>query len=162
MEKKVKFNGMDVFIILVVLAVIAAGVYFLFGRSSGGAAVTEKNTEVTAVLEICGMEKEYTEKIKVGDIAMLGEKDKMETVVKKIEVNPAKTSGYDILDGRVIMAEIPDQYDVQITVSALGTENDSAIKISGTAIKVGQLQVVNAKGWAGSGYVIGLETADVQ
>ena len=160
-KKKVKFNGMDVFIIVVVFAVIAAGIWFLTRDGAGSASSSEKNVKVTSVLEVCGMEPDYAEKIKVGDVAMLGEKDKLETVVTDVEVLPAKTSGYDILTGKVMMSEIPGQVDVKITVESIGTENAESIKISGTALRVGQFQIVNSKGWAGSGYVVGVETSDI-
>ena len=160
-KKKVKFNGIDVFIILMVIAVIAAGLYFLKGRSSAaGAAGDSKNVNVTTVVELTGREKDFADKVKENDLVMLGEKDKAPMTVTKVEVTPAKTTGYDILSGHVYNSEIPTEYDVKVTLCAPGAESNKSIDVSGIALKVGQETVVSSKAWAGYGYIISLETAD--
>lgn len=159
-KKKVKWNGMDWFIVVVALAVILAGVYLLTGRGSAGGMSTSKNVEVTTVVELAGKDKEFADIIANGDIVGVGEKEKMMTEVKRIEVLPAMATGYDILEGKVLRAEVPEQYDIRVTLVGDGTEKESAIEIDGTAIKVGQNAVLSSKNWAGEGYVIGLETSD--
>lgn len=159
-KKKIKFNGMDLFIIIAVLAVILAGVYLLTGREGTGGLSASKNVEVTTVVELAGKDKAFADIIANGDIVAIGEKEKMMTEVKSIEILPAKATGYDILDGRVLRAEVPKQYDIRVTLVGDGTETESAIEMNGTAIKVGQNAVLSSKNWAGSGYVIGLETSE--
>ncbi len=159
---KVKFNGMDLFIILVVLAVIAAAAVLLLGGSGGGAVSASKNVNVTATVELTTKDASFAELIKEGDIVLMGEKDKMEAVVSAVEVVPAKSTGYDILEGGVIRAEIPGEYDVRVSMTALGADTEKAIEINGVAIRVGQNMVLGSKNWAGEGYVIGLETEDAQ
>lgn len=159
-KKKVKWNGMDWFILIVTLAVILAGVYLLTGRGSAGGRGASKNVEVTTVVELAGKDKEFADIIAAGDIVAIGEKEKMMTEVESIEILPAKTTGYDILDGRVLRSEVPGQYDIRVTLVGDGSETESAIEMNGTAIRVGQNAVLSSKNWAGSGYVIGLETSD--
>ncbi len=153
---KVKFNGMDLFIVIVLVAVIAAGGYLLLGRG-GGAAASNESVEVTTVVELTAKDKEFSELINEGDIVLIGEKEKMRTSVEKVEAVPARTTGYDIIDGRVLYAEVPDKYDVKITLVGEGTETESAIEMNGAAIRVGQGAALNSKNWAGYGYVIGLD-----
>lgn len=161
-DKKIRFNGMDAFIIIAVIAVLAAAYIFL-GRGSGGVSggTASKNVEVTAVVELTSRTKEFCELIQVGDVVLVGEKEKMRTNVKSVEVLPAKTTGYDILEGRVPRSELPGEYDVQITLVGEGAETDKSIQMNGAEIRVGQKAVTAGKGWSGQGYVIGLETADI-
>lgn len=159
-KRKVKFNGMDLFITIVITAVILAGIYLLTGKGSTGSINTSKNVEVVAVVELTVKDKEFADIIAKGDIVAIGEKEKIMTEVKGIEILPAKATGYDILDGRVLRSEIPDQYDIRVTLAGDGTEKESAIEIGGTAIRIGQKAVLSSKNWAGEGYVIGLETSD--
>ncbi len=159
-KKRIKFNGMDLFIIIVTLAVILAGVYLLTGRGSAGGIGTSKNVEVTTIVELAGKDKEFADIIANGDIVAIGEKEKMMTRVESVEVLPAKATGYDILEGKVLRSEVPEQCDIRVTLVGDGTEKESAIEIDGTAIKVGQNAVLSSKNWAGEGYVIGLETSD--
>ncbi len=159
-KKKAKFNGMDLFIILVVVAVVAAGAYLLFGREGGGNVMYSQNVLVRTVIELDVEDKEFADLIKVGDTVAIGEKEKMMTTVESVEALPAAANGYDIVGGRVIRAEIPDKYDVQITLVGDGVETDKDVQISGTAIRVGEKAVVSSKNFAGEGYVVGLETEE--
>ncbi len=156
-NKKVKFNGIDLFIVIVLVVVIAAGAYLL---TSGGTSVAteEKNVDVNFVVELAGKDAGYEDAIKVGDIVMVGEKDKMQTIIENIEVIPAKTTGYDILTGRVLRADVPMQNDIRVTLSALGVEDSNSIKINDIAVRTGQNLAMFGKGWSSTGYVIGLET----
>lgn len=157
-KKKVRFNGMDLFIIIAVILVAAAGIYLMHGRGSGKASASEKNVNVTYTVELAGKGENLTKLIKEGDPVMVGEKDKANMKVTAVEVSQAKTDGYDIETGRVLRSPIPDEYDIKVTMTAVGTESDAAIKVDGVALRVGQNAVLSSKGWAGSGYAIGLET----
>lgn len=156
-KKKLRFNGMDFFIIIVIAAIAFAGVYLLGGRGES-ASSAEQNVNVTYTVELTGREENMLGLIKEGDAVMVGEKDKANMVVTAVEVSNAKTDGYDIEAGKVLRSEIPGEYDIKVTMSAVGTESATAIKVDGVALRVGQNAVLSSKGWAGSGYAIGLET----
>ena len=159
-NKKVRFNGMDVFICIVILAVAAAAVYMLIGRhgvTTGGGA---ENTAVTMTVELTGQEQNVADAIKVGDAVSIGEKDKAKMTVSDVEVSPAKTIGYDIEAGRILNSEVPGQVDIKVTMTAEGIETDREIKVDNVTMRVGQSAVLSAKGWAGHGYTIGLETGE--
>lgn len=161
-KMRVKFNGMDLFIIIAAVLVVVAAAVLLFGGGGGGSVSASKNINVTATVELTTKDASFAELIKEGDLVLMGEKDKMETVVSSVEVVPAKTTGYDILQGGVFRSEIPGEYDIKVSLTALGADTEKAIEINGIAIRVGQNMVLSSKNWAGVGYVIGLETADVQ
>ena len=158
-SKKIRFNGMDLFIIIVLVAVIAAGAFILGGREKTvTSADGSEGTEIAFAVELTSREKDYTELIKVGDTVLVGEKDKKESVVTDVEVVPAKTTGYDILNGQVLRSELPGEYDVRVYLSGKGSESESAIKLGGTTeLRVGQGVALSSKKWTGYGYVIGLD-----
>ena len=158
---KVKFNGMDVFILVVLVMVIAAGAYFLSGGSDAVVTVAE-NVNVTATVELTSQDKAFTELVAVGDVVYIGEKEKAKAIVSDVEVNPAKSTGYDIIEGRVLRSEIPDVYDVKISFAGSGVETESAVQLDGSAIRVGEKVVLSSKNWAGKGYVIGLEATKAE
>ncbi len=156
-EKKFRFNGMDIFIVIILAVVIAAGAYFLFGRDASSVNV-EQNVNVRFAIELTGKEAGYENAICQGDIVLVGEKDKMRTTIEKVEVLPAKTTGYDILDGRVLRAEVPMYNDIKVTLVGTGVENEEAIKINDIPVRIGQNLAAFGKGWSSTGYVVGLET----
>ena len=160
-KKRIKFNGMDLFIVIVVVAVLAAAFYFFAGRGGAGSAMSS-NVSVKATVELKAKNENYASAIKPGDKVMIGEKEKMTTTVEKVEVKPAKTTGYDILDGRVLNSAVPNEYDVQVTVTADGAETDKSVEIDGVPIRVGQNAAMFGKGWSSTGYVINIEINDKQ
>ncbi len=156
-EKKFRFNGMDIFIVVVLAVVIAAGAYFLLGRDAS--TISEnKNVNVSFMLELTGKEAGYENTICVGDVVLVGEKDKMKTTIEKVEVLPAKTTGYNILDGEVLRTEVPMLNDIKVTLTAVGVESNDAIKINDIPVRIGQNLAAFGKGWSSTGYVVGLET----
>ena len=160
-KRKIKFNGMDLFIIITLVVIIFAGVYLLMGRGGTGKMGCSKDVEVIGTLEILGREKEFADIIKEGDIVAIGEKEKVMAEIQNVEILPSKTMGYDILNGRAILSEVPEKYDIIVTYVAEGSETESAIEIDKTPIRIGQYLVLSSKNWAGEGYVIGLETSPI-
>ena len=116
---------------------------------------------MNVAVELTSIDEDVAKSIKEGDIVALGEKDKAMATVSKVEIEPAKTLGFDIENGRVYNAEVPRQYDAKVYMTAKGLETDSAITIDNVVMRVGQSMVLSAKGWAGHGYTIEL-SADNQ
>lgn len=158
--KKVRFNGMDAFICIVLILAVAAAVY-MFGGKGTGAKSAVKDTTVNVAVELTSLDEDVAKAIKEDDPVALGEKDKAMATVSRVEIEPAKTLGFDIENGRVYNAEVPRQYDAKVYMTAKGLETDSAITIDNVVMRVGQSMVLSAKGWAGHGYTIEL-SADNQ
>ena len=152
---KVKFNVMDGIIILILLAVIGGAAMFLFGGGSGSGPA-ETGT-VQLLVEIPKQEEAFTKLPKVGDRVDVGVKEKMDVTVTKVEVKPAVTSGEDIIDGKRPLVEIPERYDVWITLEGEGVESDATVEINGVAARVGDEAVVKSKNWAGVGVFLDVD-----
>ncbi len=155
---KVKFNVMDAVIVAVLLVVIVAGVLLLGGGSGGVLSGKQEDAKTIRLqVELKEQEEDYTKLLKVGDVVMIGVKEKMETTVTKVEVKPARMISYDQVGGRAYETELPDRYDVVVTLEGEGTESDSAIKLNGVDARVGAEAVVKSKNWAGVGNFLAVE-----
>ena len=159
---KVKFNVIDAVIILLLLAAVAVGVYFLTVNSGNkdAAGQTGKNVYVDMMLELSAQDEEFTQLPQVGDAVSVGEKEKMDAVVTKVESVPAQSFGYDILDGGAAMREVPGKYDVRIYMRAEGTESNKSVEINNTAIHVGEQFAAFGKDWAGFGTMLIINTEE--
>ena len=153
---KVKFNGMDLLIVLALVVVLVAGVLLLGGGSGGGAAAENKTVQV--VVELTDKDESFIGIPQVGDIAMIGVKERMETVVTNVEVLPATKRAENIVDGWSGSSELPGRYDVRITMEGKGVETNETVSINGVAARVGEEAFVKSKNWAGSGFFVGVNT----
>lgn len=151
---KVKFNVMDIIIVLILLAAIGAGVLLLGGSSGEGRAETKT---IELKVELGKQEEAFTKLPKVGDRADIGVKEKMNVTVTNVEIKPATTSSEDVLGGTRPIVEIQDRYDVLITLEGEGVETDGAVKLNDVAVRVGDEAVIKSKNWAGVGVFLGVE-----
>lgn len=158
---KAKLNVMDVIIILLILAAAAAGIYMLAGRDSKDAAgQTGKNVYVDMMLELSARDQEFTQLPQVGDQVSVGEKEKLQAEVTRVEAVPAQSFGYNILDGAAAMREVPGKYDVQIYMRAEGTESNKSVEINNTPVHVGEQFAAFGKEWAGFGTILIVDTQE--
>ena len=81
----------------------------------------------------------------------------MQTTVTKVDVLPAKTLGYDTLNGRISEAAVPERYDLRITLEGDGTETANTVEINNSAIRVGMGAAMKNKNWAGYGFVLAVD-----
>ena len=77
--------------------------------------------------------------------------------MKNVESKPAETMVYNSIDGTYSNEVIEGKYDVYVTIEADTDVSDLAIKAGSTAVKVGAEIPVRGKGYASTGYVIGID-----
>jgi len=133
-----RFNIVDVVIVALVLALAAAGVYKFFFVNRGLAlqnAVIEYKVFVENVRQpnVDGATEGQTVK-DVQTNAIIG------TLVGK-EVSPYRQA-VPTLDGRVVLAEVPEKYNLLLTVRSPAVVTENNITIGNKEIKVGaQIQI---------------------
>lgn len=133
MQKKGRFNFVDVIIIGLILALVAAGSYKLFFVNKGLAAQN-------GVIEF----KVLVEKVRIPTVEGLKEGHTVRDVQSNIvlgtvagyEVSPYKQA-VPTLDGRVVLADVPEQYTVLVTVRSPAIVTDNNITIGNKEIKTG-------------------------
>ena len=157
---KPKFNFLDGVIILLVVVMVAAGVYFIKGRGAAST-VTEKNAVAEIQIQFTNVDESIYEKFAAvsdkDESVWVGIKERFEGKVSNAECGPAKKLSKDIYTGKAVMAENPTASDVTVTIKADVVETDSAIIASGTEIRVGEETAVRGKGVAGFGYITGIK-----
>lgn len=132
-EGKGKFNFVDAVIMALVLALLAAGVYKLFFVNKNLAAQNGV-VEFRVLLEKVRMPtvEDFKEGQKVRDVQnniVLG------TIVSK-EVSPYKQA-VPTLDGHVVLADVPEQYNLIVTVRSPAIVTDNNVMIGNREIKTG-------------------------
>ncbi len=164
MENKPRLNVMDALIILIIAAVIAAGVYFVAGM--GGGTEVGEVADMTAEYKIQFVEREmavaqqFVDAKESGETVWVGEKERAEAVIADVVVAPARKQTPNADDETVVLAEIPGLYDVTVTLQSKGAETDTEVIAGGRAMHVGEETVVRGKGFAGYGFVTDLKLVD--
>ena len=160
MEKKKKlkfFNLFDIIVILMIIALIAV-LFFAKRANAPTDAPQGSSGKVIYTLELNGMQNGSAELVKPGD--KLTDKIKkydMGTVVS-VEVKKATLQVEDYENGGIIDSEVSGLQTAVIVVESPCTETDSQIKTDGGfVVRVGTQASVHGPGYAGSGYIVGIE-----
>lgn len=159
---KPKFNLLDGIIVLLIVAIAAAGVFLLAGRGDGNGTIDTQNTTAVFSVQFTKVDASVYDKFKAamesGESVWIGIKEQFEGKIEIVECGPSTKLTTNLYSGKAYLAEDPTTYDVTVTVNAPAVETDSAILASGTAIRVGEETSVRGKGFAGFGFVTDLKT----
>ncbi len=153
---KAKWNSMDTVLVIMVAAILLAGIWMLGDR--GSSQNTTEDKTVSVMIELTKQSEAFTELPQVGDSVTLGVKEKVPATVSKVEVLPAQTQGKDILSGRYTEEAIPGVYTVRVTAEGKGIETPSAVEMNENAFRVGQETAIKSKDWAGFGFILSVDT----
>lgn len=145
-----KINIVDFLIVLLVI-LIAAGVYTVFfGRSDKQVLESSK---LVYDFEITNVNKDFVDAITAGDpIRDNIRGNELGTVVSKAS-RKATMLNEDLINGRYVIAEVPDAYDVVITIEGNANITPANIIVGGAEIKVGKKFSIKGKGYANQGFV---------
>lgn len=153
MEKKFRFNYIDV---IIVVFVVAAFVFaYKFINKSFDA--TSDMPEITFTVEVKGVPEDYSDRFAVGDKIRDAVKGGTLGVVTAVESLPATDLGVDDLNGRWVISEYKGQEDAYITVKGKATSYGPNIVIGQQEIKVGNLIHIKNTGAVGRGYIVKMD-----
>ncbi len=145
-----KINIIDLLIVLLII-VIAGGAYqvFLGGKSKQ----VIETSKVIYEFEITNINMDFIDAINPGDpIRDNVRGNELGTVVGKASRN-ATMLNEDIINGKYVIADVPDMYDVIITIEGQANITPANIIIGGAEIKVGKKFSIKGKGYANQGFV---------
>ncbi len=145
-------NGLDIFIILILLAAIAFGVYWIRGGGTQGGQSEQKT--YTYVVEGRQVREEIINFPEEGgnvydskDGTYLGKiKSSWATPFCEISFNRV-TNQYELLPQ-------PGYSNVYVEIEGTGTETEQDIIVEGNVVKVGAEQSIKGKGFAYAGYIV--------
>ena len=155
---KAKFNLIDAVVILLIVAIGAAGYLFLSNRSE--AVSSDKKVKIFYEVTLTKKDEYMTTIFEEGSKAFVGEKEKIPATVVGCEVTPAQDSSFDGESGKFINAEIPEKYDIVVKLMSEGTDNAGSVSVNGTAIRVGSQTSVKGREFAGYGYITRVYTEE--
>lgn len=145
-----KLNMVDFIIILVLLALVGGVYYVFFGGSDKQVVETSK---VLYEFEITNVNKAFVDAITPGDpIRDNIRGNEIGKVVSKASRN-ATMLNEDLINGRYVIADVPDMYDVVITIEGQANITPANIIVGGAEIKVGKRFSIKGKGYANQGFV---------
>lgn len=157
--KKLKFNVIDLLIIILIVAVIFAGVYILGSKT--GTQTNTKAAEVVLVIEEKDIDSArmeyYMDRVKEGDSVTVGIKEKVQGTLGEIEITPAKTIYENPKTGEKTWVDKLDKYDIKVPIRLTITETEKDFLIGTAKVKVGKQQNFVGKGYSGYGTVISIE-----
>jgi hypothetical protein len=137
-------NYIDLIIVLVVLVVVGNFLLLKDTDQPNGIVPTDNKAEITVTFYISGIKDVSVNGVKEGDIFRSVETKGIIGEVIKKEVKPSKIMTTDI-NGNVIYSEIPDKYDLYITIKGTGTVSDKEIKIGNETIQIGKSMLIESR-----------------
>jgi hypothetical protein len=145
-----KFNIVDMLIVLLIIS-IAGGAYFMFfGGKENKVTETKK---LVYEFEITNVSKDFVDSIAPGSPVRDNIRgSELGTVVSKTSKN-ATMLNEDLINGRYVIADVPDAYDVVITIEAQANITPANIIVGGAEVKVGKKFSLKGKGFANQGFV---------
>ena len=159
MKTKIKFNIIDILLVLLIVVAAAFAVYLLrSGRISSDQQKTEREIQYTVLLT--NVKSRFKGNIQAGDsvtdtvkLMPIGEVTDVKTVQTTVQIE-------DYQEGRLVTATLPDTYDISVTVTATATVSDGYYMIGGYQINVGTLVSLRVPNYTGSGYCTAVTEVD--
>ena len=121
-------NVIDIAVILVVL-LLAAAVYVKYNVLEK-TSITTENTPITYEITIKGIRQSAVDTMLVGDVLYGGDSGAIGTI-SAVNVNPARAN-VTLLDGSYVTSDVPERFDVTLTVQGEGTEKGGHYHINRT------------------------------
>ena len=124
---------------------------FLAGSNSGG-----EKSKVEFVVLADKKEAVFSDSVTVGEKITISLSGKDSGVVKKVEAKPSKLLTFDNINGMYYNNELEDKEDSYIYIEAECNENDLAVSVGESVLKVGSYISVRGKGYATEGHIVAI------
>lgn len=162
LDKKGRLFGLVNLIDLLVLIILIVALVFIAPNFLGGVVSTSgigaDAKDVYFTIELAQTTEEFADKIQIGDLIKDNLRGYYYGTVSDITVMPSVVTSHDMENAKYVRVEMPERYDIHLTVKCNGTESDKTITAEGQEIKLGKMMVLKSKGYVAAGYVISLRT----
>ncbi len=151
-KKKIRFNLIDLFIIIVVAAVVFLLLY-IFVFSGNKTQVDEVNyTNIQYVIEIQNVDKSLEDAVAVGLPVQDAVEKRSIGTVSGVQAVPYQKLTFNSNTDSETVSEVENKITLKITVEAQAIETDRAFTVGGCVIRVGKEYSIAVPGFYGSGY----------
>ena len=145
-KKKIgRFTYVDCCIIILVIAVLAAAWLFL---------TKDKyldNSTILYTVNIQNLEKEVADQIKEGSQLFDGSKNYDIGKIVSVEKKPFVEQSLNTLEGKYIESQVPERYEVTITVESKGHMSEERISIGDYELYTGKTVYLKSAGFVATG-----------
>lgn len=148
------FNFLDIFIIVIVVAVIGGG-WFAYRNYTQNQQANMYDAEYQ--VEIKGVEQSFVDAITKGDALRESIKGNALGTVVDIAATPATNVNTDYLNGRFVEVPVPNKLDLVLKIRSKAVMTEQSITVGGLTIKIGQRLYVKGKGYANQGYILNID-----
>ncbi|MCG8539592.1 MAG: DUF4330 domain-containing protein [Clostridia bacterium] len=137
-------NYLDLIVLLIVL--LLAGKFFILDNdeNSKDFLKTQSDKEILLTYYVEGVKDISVSSVKEGDLFRDVETKNVLGEVMKVEVSQNKIQTSD-RDGNVIYSEVPDRYDIMITLKCRGNISQKDIKVSNVDVQIGRSMLIESK-----------------
>lgn len=149
-------NLVDLGVIVLVLALAAAGVYKLVTARAGPVRVTRDVDFTVLVQEV---RQATVDVVDAGDLVYEHDSSLPFGTVSAVEVLPA-TKHAQTSEGEWVLAELPDRYDLVLTVRAQAVVSETAVVVGRMEIRIGTMVTLKTATYAVETRVIGIQLVD--
>ena len=165
MTHKPKFNLLDAFIILIILAAIAAGAYMMLKpepaeTSTATSATATAKAKAEYVVELTRVNHTVSEEFQKAfdrkESLTCGETERFASTIKSITITPAKRTIINHETKTADKVEDPQSFDVKLTLETDVIESETAITAEKTELRVGNGLAIKGSRCSGYGYITGL------
>ena len=161
-ERKIRFNFIDVLIILLIAVIIFGALYvFVFRNRNTNLTEETSYTSIRYVVQVTNVDERFEDMINVGDHAEEAITRRTVGTVIGVQSEPYKKITFDYENAIETVSEVEGKLTMNVTIEANATETDSAFNVNGCAIRVGELYSIALPDMYISGYCIEL-TAESQ
>ncbi|MGN1345554.1 MAG: DUF4330 domain-containing protein [Eubacteriales bacterium] len=150
-KRKLRFNAMDVLILLILAAVVFVLLY-VFVFSERGTQTEVNYTTIRYVVEIQNIDEQLVDAVEKGQLVEDAVERKKIGVVSGIQSVPYEKVTFDYENGRETTARVDGKITLKITIEAQAVETDRAFTVDGCEIRVGQSYSLIFPGLYGYGY----------
>ncbi len=147
-------NLLDIFIIVIVAALIGGGWYVYHNYTQNQ---RQNMVDAEYQVEIKGVDQSFVDSITKGDDLRESIKGNALGNVEAIEVTPASNVNTDYLNGRFVAVPVPNKLDLVLKIQSKAVVTDQSISVGGLTIKIGQRLYIKGKGYANQGYILNID-----
>ncbi len=152
-KRKLRFNIIDIIIILIIVAAAFVLINVFAGNDKN---ITAENNykKIQYVIEIQDVEERFDGVVSKGDAVQDAIERKNIGTVVGVQSSPYETVTFDYTTGTETVSSVEDRVVLAITIEATAVSTDRAFTVDGCEIRVGQQYSIMLPEFYGVGYCI--------
>ena len=153
-KKKFKINLIDILIILLIIAAVAFGIYYIMTRGTSSSATSEATKTIRYVVEFQNIDADFAGAIQEGDRVQYDVKKVDFGTVVGVQESPFQVMTFDYENEVEDVSLVEGKIGIMVTIEVDVSETDRAFTANGSEIRVGQAYSLNFPNFFGTGYCI--------